>query len=63
VFKPYIILDDENVLFMICFLLLHYIILDFPEEKSKVQTHTFTDFPNTAESDEDEVYDKSEVIF
>lgn len=35
---------------------------DFPEEKGKVQTHTFTEFPNTAESDEDEVYDKSELL-
>ncbi|XP_052066872.1 protein YIPF1-like [Mytilus californianus] len=35
---------------------------DFPQDKGKVQTHTFTDFPHTAESDEDDVYDKSELL-
>ncbi|XP_063441167.1 protein YIPF1-like isoform X1 [Mytilus trossulus] len=35
---------------------------DFPQDKGKTQTHTFTDFPHTAESDEDDVYDKSELL-
>lgn len=33
----------------------------FVNDKSKVQTHTFTDFPPTAESDEEDVYDKTQV--
>lgn len=33
----------------------------FVNDKGKVQTHTFSDFPPTAESDEDDVYDKSQV--
>ncbi|XP_048763806.1 protein YIPF1-like [Ostrea edulis] len=34
----------------------------FVNDKGKVQTHTFSDFPPTAESDEDDVYDKSQLI-
>uniref|UniRef100_A0A8W8M1Y6 Protein YIPF n=1 Tax=Magallana gigas TaxID=29159 RepID=A0A8W8M1Y6_MAGGI len=34
----------------------------FVNDKSKVQTHTFTDFPPTAESDEEDVYDKTQLI-
>lgn len=34
----------------------------FVNDKSKVQTHTFTDFPPTAESDEEDVYDKTQVL-
>lgn len=33
----------------------------FVNDKGKVQTHTFTDFPPTAESDEEDVYDKTQV--
>uniref|UniRef100_K1QJM2 Protein YIPF n=1 Tax=Magallana gigas TaxID=29159 RepID=K1QJM2_MAGGI len=34
----------------------------FVNDKGKVQTHTFTDFPPTAESDEEDVYDKTQLI-
>ena len=46
---------------------MHLYVVDFPHdssfssEKKAVQTHTFTDFPHTAESDEEEVYDKEQV--
>ncbi|XP_061197530.1 protein YIPF1-like [Saccostrea echinata] len=34
----------------------------YMNDKGKVQTHTFSDFPPTAESDEDDVYDKTQLI-
>ena len=34
----------------------------FVNDKGKVQTHTFTDFPPTAEDEDEDVYHKTKVL-